>query len=135
MDLHLLRIRVRVLIVISLHFMQKPIHKHKLLKSQIPSTKLQMVRQAHHPEPSRRVNLNLQYPIFHYSSTPWPSITAIPPVAGLTTRFSMLEQTPSTPFFCLAAERSILKRTAPQSARGEDLKACSVKYEIHFPGA
>jgi hypothetical protein len=33
---------------ISLHFMQKPIHKHKLLKSQIPSTKLQ-------------INLKLQY--------------------------------------------------------------------------
>jgi hypothetical protein len=41
---------VRVLIVISLHFMQKPIHKHKLLKSQIPSTKLQ-------------INLKLQYPM------------------------------------------------------------------------
>jgi hypothetical protein len=43
--------------------MQKPIHKHKLLKSQIASTKLQMVRQAHHPEPGRRVNLKLQYPM------------------------------------------------------------------------
>jgi hypothetical protein len=41
---------LRVLIVISLHFMQKPIHKHKLLKSQIPSTKLQ-------------INLKLQYPM------------------------------------------------------------------------
>ena len=27
---------IRVLIIISLHFMQKPIHQHKLLKSQIP---------------------------------------------------------------------------------------------------
>jgi len=35
----------------------------KSLKSQISSTKLQMVRQAHHPEPSRRVNLNIQYPM------------------------------------------------------------------------
>ena len=52
---------LRVLIIISLHFMQKSISKHQLLKSQIPSTKLQMVRQAHHPELSRRVNLKLQY--------------------------------------------------------------------------
>jgi hypothetical protein len=44
--------------------MQKPIPKHKLLKSQISSTKLQMVRQAHHPEPGRRVNLKLQYDLF-----------------------------------------------------------------------
>jgi hypothetical protein len=33
----------------------------KQKKSQISSTKLQMVRQAHHPEPSRRVNLKFQY--------------------------------------------------------------------------
>ena len=32
----------RILIVISLHFMQKPIHSRRLLKSQIPSTKLQI---------------------------------------------------------------------------------------------
>jgi hypothetical protein len=33
----------------------------KLVKSQITSTKLQMIRQAHHPELSRRVNLKFQY--------------------------------------------------------------------------
>ena len=33
------------------------------LKSQITSTKFQMVRQAHHPEQSRRVNLKFQYPM------------------------------------------------------------------------
>jgi hypothetical protein len=48
--LHPLKNPLRVLIVISLHFMQKSIHKHKLLKSQIPSTKLQ-------------INLKLQYPM------------------------------------------------------------------------
>jgi len=37
-----------VLIVISLHFIQKPTHEHQLLKSQILSTKLQ-------------INLKLQY--------------------------------------------------------------------------
>jgi hypothetical protein len=30
-------------------------------KLQIPSTKLQMVRLAHHPEQSRRINLKFQY--------------------------------------------------------------------------
>ena len=33
------------------------------IKSQIPSTKLQMVRQAHHPEQRRRVNFKFQYPM------------------------------------------------------------------------
>jgi hypothetical protein len=36
-------------------------------KLQITSTKLQMVRQAHHPEQRRRVNLKFQYPIFKTS--------------------------------------------------------------------
>jgi len=42
--------RYRVLIVISLHLLQKPIPKYHLLKSQITSTKLQ-------------TNLKFQYPM------------------------------------------------------------------------
>ena len=37
--------------------------RRKNVKSQITSTKLQMVRQAHHPEPGRRVNLKFQNPM------------------------------------------------------------------------
>jgi hypothetical protein len=49
--------RVISLKVISLHFMQKPIHKHKLLKSQITSTKLQINSKLQYQ------NLKLQYPM------------------------------------------------------------------------
>jgi hypothetical protein len=42
---------------------EKIVAKFLDLKSQISSTKLQMVRQAHQPESSRRVNPNIQNPM------------------------------------------------------------------------
>ncbi len=52
------------------------------IKFQISSTKLQMVRQAHHPEPSRRVNLKFQFPMIktftvlvsHHFANPDPPV-------------------------------------------------------------